>query len=166
MRLWWWCRRGRGSLGWIQCRNGVLIDYQLVCEKLAVFPYTRYTVEFCVEFPFLWYSLVQDRSGGWREIHVEICSKTNAIRPLQHQCNAPLRGAHMHELHLTVSMLGLCDPSNLLFVLSTEERRALLKLLWGLVYSLFRIKCNGYRVINIKGELVFTCIFGVSNFTR
>jgi len=34
-----------------------------VCEKLAVFPYARYTVEFCVEFPFLWYSQVQDRSG-------------------------------------------------------------------------------------------------------
>jgi len=39
----------------------------------------------------------------------------------------------MHELDLTVNLLGLCDPSNLLFVLSAEERRALLKLLWGLV---------------------------------
>jgi len=27
------------------------------------------------------------------------------------------------------NMLGLCDPSNLLLVLSAEERRALLKLL-------------------------------------
>jgi len=35
----------------------------------------------------------------------------------------------MHDLDLTVNMLGLCDPSNLLFVLSAEERRALLKLL-------------------------------------
>jgi len=33
-----------------------------------------------------------------------------------------------------VNMLGLCDPSNLLFILSAEERRALLKLLWELVY--------------------------------
>jgi len=43
--------------------------------------------------------------------------------------NAALRGSHMHDLDLTVNMLGLCDPSNLLFVLSAEERRALLKLL-------------------------------------
>jgi len=28
-----------------------------------------------------------------------------------------------------VNMLGLCDPSNLLFVLSAEERRAIFKLL-------------------------------------
>ena len=26
---------------------------RLVCEKLAVFPYARYTIEFCVKFPFL-----------------------------------------------------------------------------------------------------------------
>jgi len=43
--------------------------------------------------------------------------------------NSALRGGHMHDLDLTVNMLGLCHPSNLLFVLSTEERRALLKLL-------------------------------------
>jgi len=43
--------------------------------------------------------------------------------------NAALRGGHMHDLDLTVNMLGLCNPSNLLFVLSAEERRALLKLL-------------------------------------
>jgi len=35
--------------------------------------------------------------------------------------NALLRGGHMHDLDLTVNMLGLCDPSNLLFVLSAEE---------------------------------------------
>jgi len=35
----------------------------------------------------------------------------------------------MHDPDLTVNMLGLCDPSNLLFVLSAEERRVLLKLL-------------------------------------
>jgi len=43
--------------------------------------------------------------------------------------NAPLRGGHMHDLDVTVNMLGLCDPSNLLFVLFAEERRTLLKLL-------------------------------------
>ena len=31
----------------------VMIDDRLVCEKLAVFPYARYTVEFCMKFPFL-----------------------------------------------------------------------------------------------------------------
>ena len=43
--------------------------------------------------------------------------------------NGALCGGHMDDLDLTVNMLGLCDPNNLLFVLSTEERRALLKLL-------------------------------------
>jgi len=43
--------------------------------------------------------------------------------------NTSVRGGHMHDLDFTVNMLGLCDPSNLLFVLSAEERRAILKLL-------------------------------------
>ena len=43
--------------------------------------------------------------------------------------NSALYGSHMHDLDYTVNMLGLCDPSNLLFVLSAEERRALIKLL-------------------------------------
>ena len=30
----------------------IQIDNRLVCEKLAVLPYGRYTVEFCVKFPF------------------------------------------------------------------------------------------------------------------
>jgi len=30
----------------------VMIDDRLVCEKLAVFPYARYTVKFSVKFPF------------------------------------------------------------------------------------------------------------------
>jgi len=105
-------RRGRGSLGWIQCRNDVLIDYRLVCEKLAVFPYTRYTVEFCIKFPLSRYSEVQD------QIVVEekfMCK--NVAKQTQHvHCdisdNAPLRGGHMHDLDLTVNMLGPCDPSN------------------------------------------------------
>jgi len=66
-------RRGRGSLGWILCRNGILIDDRLVCEKLTIFPYADYIVENCVKFPFLWYSQVQHRSGGWREIHMQKC---------------------------------------------------------------------------------------------
>jgi len=40
---------------------------RLVCEKLTIFPYADYIVEFCVEFAFLRYGQVQDRSGGWRE---------------------------------------------------------------------------------------------------
>ena len=31
----------------------VMIDDRLVCEKYAVFPYARYTIEFCVISPFL-----------------------------------------------------------------------------------------------------------------
>jgi len=34
-------------------RNDAEKWIRLVCEKLTVFPYARYTVEFCVEFPFL-----------------------------------------------------------------------------------------------------------------
>ena len=41
----------------IQWTNGILItvmiDDQLVCEKLTMFLYAEYTVEFCVKFPFL-----------------------------------------------------------------------------------------------------------------
>ena len=101
--------------------------------KLTVFPYACYTVEFCVEFSFLWYSQVQDLSGGWREIHVKNVTKQTQHLHCNRSDNAVLRSSHMHDLGLTVNMLGLCDPSNLLFVLSTEERRTLLKLLWGLV---------------------------------
>ena len=58
----------------------------------------------------------------------------NVTKQTQHlhcdRCdNAALRDGHMHDLDLTVNMLGMCDPSNLLFILSAEERRALLKLL-------------------------------------
>jgi len=41
----------------IQWTSGVLItvmiDDQVVCEKLTIFPYAEYTVELCVKFPFL-----------------------------------------------------------------------------------------------------------------
>ena len=67
-------RRGRGSLGGEfsrQCNPMdkavlimVMIDDRLVCEKLAVFLYARYTVKFSVKFPFLGHSQVQDRTWG------------------------------------------------------------------------------------------------------
>ena len=48
--------RGRGCF-WHGLRHGVLImvliDDRLVCEKLTIFPYADYIVEFCVEFTFL-----------------------------------------------------------------------------------------------------------------
>ena len=49
----------------------------------------------------------------------------NVTKQMQHlRCdrsdNAALRGSHMHNLDLTINMLGLCDPSKLLFVLSAE----------------------------------------------
>ena len=80
---------------------------------------------------FLSYDIVRFKI----EVGVEekfICK--NVTKQTQHlhsdrSDNAALRGGHMHDLDLTVDMLGLCDPSNLLFVLSAEERRALLKLL-------------------------------------
>jgi len=60
---------------------------------------------------------------------------TKQTQPIQCHAsdNAVLRGGHMQYLDFTVNMLRLCDPSNLLFVLFAEERRALLKLLGGLV---------------------------------
>jgi len=51
-----------------------MIDDWPVCEKLAVFLYAWYTVEFCVEFPFLWCSQVQGQSGGWPEMYVQRCN--------------------------------------------------------------------------------------------
>jgi len=42
----------------------ILIDDRLVCEKLTIFPYAEYIVEFSVQLAFLRYSQVQDRSGG------------------------------------------------------------------------------------------------------
>jgi len=33
--------------------NDVLIDDRLVCEKLTIFPYADYIIEFCVELAFL-----------------------------------------------------------------------------------------------------------------
>jgi len=46
------------------------------------------------------------------------------------------------------NMLGLCDPSNLLLVLSTEEQRALFKLLWGgLVYGF--VDVDRYSVFSV-----------------
>jgi len=31
----------------------VLIDFRVVCEKLTIFPYAEYIVEFCVNVAFL-----------------------------------------------------------------------------------------------------------------
>ena len=68
--------RGRGcfwhgfrhfSEFWAYCfewGNDVLIDDRLVCEKLSIFPYADYIIEFSVKLPFLRYSRVQDR-GEW-----------------------------------------------------------------------------------------------------
>ena len=44
-------------LHWFQWRHRVLImvliDFRLVCEKLTIFPYAEYIVEFCVRVTFL-----------------------------------------------------------------------------------------------------------------
>jgi len=124
---------------------------RLVCEKLTVFPYARYTVEFCVAFPFLWCSQVQDRSGGWREIHVEKCIITITTRPLRRSDNAAAVPAAMSAAAQSIPA-GITKQSRPFeslpwanyvtkkgdVILSTEERRTLLKLLWGLVISVER----------------------------
>jgi len=127
-------RRREGAVwGWIQCRNGVLIDYRLVCEKLTIFPYAECIVEFCDRLVFLWYSQVQDRSGVEEKFMCKNVTKQTQHLHYDRSDNAALLGGHMYDPDLAVNMLGLCNPSNLLFVLSAEEWRALLKLLWGLV---------------------------------
>jgi len=55
--------------------NDVLITDQLLCEKLTIFPYADYIVEFFVKLAFLIYSQVQDRSGGWREMYTNVSVK-------------------------------------------------------------------------------------------
>jgi len=102
---------------------------RLVCEKLTVFPYARTPLDSVSN------SLSCDMIRFKIKVGVEekfMCK--NVTKQTQHlhddrSDNAALRGRHMHDLDLTVNMLGLCDPSNLLFVLSAEERRAVLRLL-------------------------------------
>jgi len=53
----------------------------LVCEKLAVFAYARYFIEFCVELAFLWHSQVQDRSRGWRKMYTNVTVKMATVIP-------------------------------------------------------------------------------------
>jgi len=49
----------------------VMIDDRLVCEKLTIFPYAECRVEFYEWVAFVWYSQLQDRIGGWTEIHLQ-----------------------------------------------------------------------------------------------
>jgi len=87
------------------------------------------------QIPFLRYSQVQDRSG----VDAKFTCK-NVSKQMQHTHCATgdaRRPCFSISLDFTVNMLGLCDFSNLLLVLSTEQRRAFLKLLWGLVNNPF-----------------------------
>jgi len=52
---------------------------RLVCEKLTVFPYGHYIVEFYVRLAFWWYSQVQDRSGGWTQMYTIVTVKTRKM---------------------------------------------------------------------------------------
>ena len=98
-------RRGRSSLGWILCRNGVLIDDRLVCEKLTIFPYANF--ELCVKFPFLWCSQVQDRSGGWREIRVQKRNKTNSTWRSGGSSRAVARQSFLQRHSIQLAYAGL-----------------------------------------------------------
>ena len=90
VRFWWRSSKGKGSLGWIQCRNGILINDRLLCEKLTIFPYADYIVEFFERLAFLWYSQVQDRSGGWCEIYTIVTVQKHPIW----QCSRAAAGCH------------------------------------------------------------------------
>ena len=61
----------------------------------------------------------------------DILLRYSVQRHMDAYADTPSR-AESHSVTLVLNgdnMLGLCDPSNLLLVLSAEERRALLKLL-------------------------------------
>jgi len=51
-----------------------MIDDQLVCENLTIFPYAECTVEFYERVTYVWYGQVQDRIGGWTEIRLQSIS--------------------------------------------------------------------------------------------
>ena len=131
----------------------LLIDNRLMCEKLAVFPpYARYTVQ------FLWCSQVPDRSGGWREIHVQKYKKTNATRPLWQQrqgCTArrPYAWPRSHCQHARA--VRSQSFAIRVLVLSTEEWHALLKLLWGLVISFDQNSIWGFSTAPVLVYLKF-----------
>jgi len=103
---------------------------RLMCEKLTVFSYARYTIEFCVKFP---YDIVRFKI----EVGIEekfICKNVSKQTRHAHFDNdATRRPCFSIDLDRAVNMLRLCDTSNLLLVLSAEERHTFLKLLWGLV---------------------------------
>jgi len=50
--LWHFSASGHALIGFNR-PNDAEKCIRLVCEKLTVFPYAWYTVEFCVEFPFV-----------------------------------------------------------------------------------------------------------------
>jgi len=92
-------------LHWFQWRHGVLImvliDFRLVCEQLTIFPYAEYIVEFSVRVAFLWYSQVQDRSGGWREIHVQnVTLNTRELRAVAGQRQPIAVAIFLDDVHV------------------------------------------------------------------
>ena len=76
-------------MGGIKCRNGVLIDYRLVCEKLTIFPYAECTVEFCATVAF--YDIVRFKIELWVEAKF-ICK--NAIKQTSPPGRHVLAAAH------------------------------------------------------------------------
>jgi len=102
----------------------VPIDDRLVCEKLTIFPYAELSLSSVNDW--LSYDIVTFKI----ELGVEekfMCK--NVTKQTQHvHCDssntAALRGGHILDLDLTVNMLGLCDPSNLLLEYSFYQLRS------------------------------------------
>jgi len=79
IRFWWWSSKGKGPFGGEY--NAEMAYWSIIdlCVKIwQYFPYAECIVEFCEGLAFLWYSQVQDRIGGWREIQVQKRNKTDA----------------------------------------------------------------------------------------
>jgi len=162
IRFWSWSSKGKGQFG-VNTMQKLGIDRlsTRVWKVDNISLYADYIVEFSVEFPFLRCSQVQDRIGGWREIQVQKRNKTDATWRYARAVNSYSRqtcccstaytpaygcirrvpsSAESHSARLVLNgdnMLGLCDPNNLLLVLSAEERRILLKSLWGGLVHLY-----------------------------
>jgi len=145
-------------------RHDVEKCIRLVCEKLRVFSYAQYTVEFCVKFPFLWCSQVKIEVGIEEKYMCKNVSKqTRVLITMRAR-----RPCFSIDLDRTVNMLGLCDPSNLLLVLSPRSDALLsnyfedlLNVYWKIYYPqrcIQTLKINAYFPLNsLHNAVISNC---------